>query len=144
MLKNFLSISLIIVILGLNSGLTFITHYCDGEAVESSFSLTQADLDCGMSQEEMKSCSNDKHNQKEVIHKKGCCENEYLSFDADFDYNQAQVTPNTHLDFKFAVAFAYSFVNNHLLLQKEKPSLEAYRPPLINQDISVLHQVFII
>ncbi|PWH85186.1 HYC_CC_PP family protein [Brumimicrobium oceani] len=142
MLKRILSIFLMLVILVLNSGLTYITHYCSGEAVESTISLSHSDLSCGMTSMEMDSCENDEH--KEVIGKKGCCENEYHSISAEIDYNKAQVSANTHIEFKFAVAFAYSFVSNYLFLQEEKPTFETYRPPFIDQDISVLHQVFII
>ena len=131
-----------LVILVLNSGLTFITHYCAGEAVESSISLVHADLSCGMSPAEMSSCSNDKHT--EGIQKKDCCENEYTSISAEIDYNKAQVAENAHLDLKFVAAFAYSFVSNYIFEQEEKQSFESYRPPLLDQDISVLHQVFII
>ena len=142
MLKRILSISLMLVILVLNLGLTHITHYCGGEAVESAFSLVHSDISCGMTPAEMESCSNDKH--KESIQKKGCCENEYTSISADIDYNQSQVTSSPHLDFKFVMAFAYSFVSNNLFLKKDKPSFETYRPPILDRDISVLHQVFII
>lgn len=145
MLKRISSILLILVILVLNSGLTYITHYCGGEAVESTFSLVQSDLSCGMTPAEMEDCTNVEHSEhKESIQKKGCCENEYHSISSDIDYNKTQVTASAHLDFKFVVAFAYSFVSNNLFLKKDKPSFETYRPPFIDQDISVLHQVFII
>lgn len=145
MLKRILSISLMLVILVLNLGLTHITHYCGGEAVESAFSLVHSDISCGMTPSEMEDCANVDYNEhKESIQKKGCCENEYTSISADIDYNQSQVTASPHLDFKFVMAFAYSFVSNNLFLKKDKPSFESYRPPSLDRDISVLHQVFII
>ena len=130
-----------LVILVLNVGLTHITHYCGGEAVESTFSLVHSDISCGMTSAEMESCTNDKHT--EGVQKKGCCENEYTSISADIDYNNTQVAASTHLDIKFLAAFAYSFVSNYFE-QEEKQSFESYRPPCLDQDISVLHQVFII
>jgi hypothetical protein len=131
-----------LVILVLNSGLTYITHYCGGEAVESTFSLVHSDLSCGMTPSEMQSCTNDKHT--EGIQKKGCCENEYTSISAEIDYNKTQLAASSHLDIKFVAAFAYSFVSNYIFEQEEKQSFESYRPPSIDQDIAVLHQVFII
>lgn len=142
MLKRILSISLMLVILVLNLGLTHITHYCGGEGVESAFSLVHSDISCGMTPSEMESCAFDIQNGDEIIQKKGCCENEYTSISAEIDYNKAPVSENNH--FKFVLAFAYSFVANNLFLEKDKPTFKTYRPPFIDRDISVLHQVFII
>lgn len=142
MLKRILSISLMLVILVLNVGLTHITHYCGGEAVESSLSLVHSDLSCGMTSTEMQSCTNDEH--KEAFNKKGCCENEYTSISADIDYNHHQINSDNYVDLKFIVAFAYSYVNNYLFLQEDQPFFIFYRPPILDRDISVLHQVFII
>lgn len=140
--KRILSIFLILVILVINSGLTFITHYCGGKAVKSSISLVHADLSCGMTPTEKQSCTNDNH--IEVIQEKGCCENEYTSISVENNYNKSEVVASSLIDFKIIVAFAYSFVSNYLFLPEEKQSFESYHPPSIEQDISVLHQVFII
>ena len=141
-MKRILSILLILVVLVLNSGLTIITHYCGGEAVESSYSLTHAELDCGMSLEDLQTCTDDPHNKHQSIQKKGCCENQYNSINDNFDFYKSQV--NKSINYNFVIAFVHSIINNNSLLYKDKPSREVYLPPLINQDISVLHQVFII
>ena len=142
MLKRILSIFLMLVILGLNSGLTFITHYCQGEAVESAITLFPSDLSCGMSPAEMQSCTNDDHG--DAIQKKGCCENHYTSFSAESEYDSTPVVVNTHIDFKFVAAFVYSFVLNYTFAIEDKQFFESYHPPYIDKDISVLHQVFLI
>jgi hypothetical protein len=138
-MKQFLAISLAILMLTTNMSVTFATHYCGGKAVKSSISLGHDDLTCGMTKMEDATCVN--HSHEAGITKKDCCENKYtlLSVDDDFK-NPTTVSPN--LDFKFATAFIVAYIHNYLFEKEEFNSLLTHSPPLITQDRSVLFQVF--
>lgn len=75
--NRLLSIGLIGLLLSSQLGLTFITHYCQGVAVESGIAWTSHDaLSCGMEKEEPEApCSSD---GMELL-EKHCCEDEKLT-----------------------------------------------------------------
>ena len=138
-MKRILSILLAILILTTNMSVTFATHYCGGKAVKSSISFGHDNLDCGMAKMDEEKCGKEDHQQR--ITKKGCCENKYTTLSVDEDYsNPVVVSPN--LDFKFVAAFIVTYVNNYFFVKEESNSFIAYSPPLIEQDKSVLFQVF--
>lgn len=138
-MKRILSILLAILMLTTNMSITFATHYCGGKAVKSSISFGHDELSCGMAKMDEKACDEGDHGQK--ITRKGCCENKYTTLSVDDDYsNPGVVSPN--LDFKFVAVFVVVYINNYFFDKEESNSFIAYSPPLIEQDRSVLFQVF--
>lgn len=92
-----------------------------------------------MANMDVKACDEGNHLQK--ITENGCCENKYATLSIADDYsNPAVISPN--LDFKFVAAFVVVCINNFFLNKEEPNSYIAYSPPLIEQDRSVLFQVF--
>lgn len=76
-MNRLLSIGLIGLLLSSQLGLTFITHYCQGVAVESGVAWTSHEgVSCGMEKEKSEApCSSD---DMELL-EKHCCENEKLT-----------------------------------------------------------------
>ena len=130
-------------------GFAIATHYCGGMAVKSKLMLGHEPLDCGMAT--MDKADMDMGNmdeqpcQSEPTHalrlkKTPCCENEYQSLDVEGDYELTVVQPS--LNFEFVAAFAVSFLKVAFLTEIPSPQYANYSPPLIDQDIAILYQVF--
>ena len=125
-------------------GLAIATHYCGGMAVESKLMLGHEPLDCGMATVDTADMD-EQPCQSEQTHalqftKTPCCENEYQSLDVEDDYELTVVQPS--LNFEFVAAFAVSFLKATFLTEIPSPQYANYSPPLIEQDIAVLYQVF--
>ena len=132
-----------------NMGFAIATHYCGGMAVESKLMLGHETLDCGMAT--MVTADMDISNMDEQPCQSGqthalqfkktpCCENEYQSLDIEDDYELTVVQPS--LNFEFVAAFVVSFLKVAFLTEITSPQYANYSPPLIEQDIAVLYQVF--
>ncbi len=122
-------------------GFAVATHYCGGLAVESQIVMGNAVLDCGMANMDQQPCES-MPSQKPEIRKKPCCQNEYQSLDVEDDFKQTIVQSTVNVE--FVAAFIVSFLQVSLASENEAPQFANYSPPLIDQDISVLHQVFLI
>ena len=123
-----------------NVGITFATHYCGGKAVKTSISLGQDDLDCGMSNMDTPCKDQPK---SPTIKRKSCCENQYTQISIDDDYNQTAVE-TLNVDFKFIAVFITSYINFYSFNNTKKPEYLAYSPPLLDHDVQVMNQTFLI
>ncbi|MEP2026175.1 MAG: hypothetical protein ABJH98_07745 [Reichenbachiella sp.] len=136
--RKFISISLAIILLVGNSGFSLATHYCSGLAVESKVVLGHRALDCGMDNMD-KACEKDSPIGIQI--KDGqCCENTYQSLEIEDDFKPS--IAQSHVNVEFVAAFVISFFHLSISSIDEEPQYANYSPPLIDQDISVLHQVF--
>lgn len=88
-MRRFLSIFLILLLLLGNVGWIKATHYCGGEAVKSQWSLTAADVDCGMNATKQEAPANEEQCQPEP-----CCEDTYQHFQVDTETNTASLGIN--------------------------------------------------
>lgn len=139
-MKKFFAILLASLILFMNVGLTVSNHYCGGKLAESSMTFGKGDVGCGMESKKT-SCENPSHENS--IKKKGCCENEFLAFQIDDDYNQTAVE-TLNVDFKFIAVFITSYINFYSFNNTKKPEYLAYSPPLLDHDVQVMNQTFLI
>jgi len=124
------------LLLVVNMSLTFSTHYCGGEAVETSISLGKADVGCGMEDTSADDCDS----PTDGVISKNCCSNEYytLSLDEDYKENTAQEISTLK-----TIVATPGEVNSNLFVAPESSNrLVAYSPPLVERDITVMHQVF--
>lgn len=121
-------------------GFAVATHYCGGLAVESQLVFGHEALDCGMANMD-KDCEIP---PLEGMHltKKPCCQNEYQSLNLEDDFKPT-ITQST-VNVEFVAAFIISFLQLPLFSTNEESQYANYSPPLIDQDIPVLHQVFLI
>lgn len=121
-------------------GFAVATHFCGGLAVESKVVLGHETLDCGMANMD-KGCKSDSPSGTH-LKKKPCCENEYHSLDVEDDFKPTIVQSMVNVE--FVAAFIVTFLHLPLSSTYEAPQYANYSPPLIDQDIPVLHQVFLI
>ncbi|MEQ9304969.1 MAG: hypothetical protein RJQ14_13755 [Marinoscillum sp.] len=136
-MKKVVSISLTLILLLGNIGITHGTHFCGGQAVLSEFMIGQELMDCGMDMMEMRHS-----NEASSFSIPDCCANEYISADTG-EALKPQLTGKKILPLQtvvlpvllYAVEFSRSTDPNLTLI----PS-----PPLIDQDIPVLIQSFLL
>ncbi len=123
-----------------NVGFTMNTHFCGGEAVETSFSIGLHNPDCGMPDMD-RECESIPSKEKQ-IKQKPCCENQHqllqLDENADVQITSIEVHP------VFLVAFIHSFVQPILFANQSLVHNSYYSPPIPDKDIQVLFQIFLI
>ena len=115
------------------------THFCGRLAVEVKLMIGHEHLDCGMADMD-KECEG-KSDEKSHLDKMPCCENEYLNIEVEDEFKPS--VDQTALNFDFVAAFVVSYLEI-FSSDQENPRYTAYDPPLVTQDIPILHQVFII
>lgn len=134
-LKKLMSISLALLLLLGNIGLTVGTHFCGGHAVASEMMIGEKHLDCGMGMMDMSS-----HGDEGTHFSKSCCENQYVSIESEELFKQELSEKVAPVFVAVAVAkflFSFDVERNFQQLGFKDTS-----PPLPDQDIQVLHQVF--
>ncbi len=136
-MKKFFSITLAIYFLATSVGFGVNTHFCYGKAIKSDVQLTQHKLSCGMKIATSSTCAT----HGTAIKKKNCCENHFNAFQVDDDFQLVNVEVNLHP--VFVATFFYSFLLPEVAVEKQ-PSFLAYNPPLVQRDLPVLHQSFLI
>lgn len=123
-----------------NVGLTFATHYCGGKAVKTSIMLGQEHLSCGMTDMESP-C--EKHPESPSVTSKSCCENLYVQFEIEDDYNSSTIV-ETQVQIDSVAAFIISSVNLYSFDASAEAEYLNYAPPLLDLDIPVLIQSFLL
>lgn len=142
-MKKFLSIFLSILLLASSTGVTMATHYCGGLAVKSQLMLGLAGLDCGMNDmDKEKGCETEDDSSESHIKTENCCENQYLSIDSEDTVITKLSIHSPVLKFFLALAFTYLGLPP-TEVDHTTPYLN-YSPPLLAQDIPVLHQSFLL
>lgn len=136
-----MSIFLALLMLISNISFNVNTHYCGGQAVESSFSLGIDDLDCGMH----------KLDQEcdlftpigDLINPKPCCENEHQV--VQFEENIKLPVANKQIDQNDGFVNFLCAVYKAELISEPVNQVFSYRPPsLPEQNQQVLFQTFLI
>jgi hypothetical protein len=138
-MKKFLlkisSVLIACIVLFSTASFTISEHYCGGNLVDSSvFSKAKS---CSLDMEISSSTEGC------IIQKDNCCEdlviqvegqNELISLATDLNFNQ-QV---------FIASFVYSYINLFEELANKNVNFKDYTPPLVNNDLQVLFQTFLI
>ncbi|MEQ6166957.1 HYC_CC_PP family protein [Ekhidna sp. MALMAid0563] len=138
-MKKVISISLALLMLTSHLGFAVGTHFCGGLAVEAKLMIGHEHLDCGMADMDKK-CEG-KSDGKTYLDKMPCCENEYLSIEVEDEFKPT--LEQSTLNFEFVAAFVVSYLDV-FSVDEVNPQYTEYDPPLVTEDISTLHQVFII
>ncbi|MBL3656279.1 HYC_CC_PP family protein [Fulvivirga sediminis] len=138
-MKKLLSIFLAGLMLMASTGITLATHYCGGYAVESEIMLGQHMLGCVMQMDTGCSSSKDQQVVKPV---NNCCDNDYQTVSADNTVLTKVALDAVNL--QFLAAFTYTF----LAIQPDYSLVEIHKtndpPPLLDQDIHILNQSFLL
>jgi hypothetical protein len=143
MMKQIFSILLSFILLASHSYLTFGTHFCGGEAVESRILFGETHLGCGMMDME-ESCNDPEESNKSQTSFDNipCCENDYQTIQVSDEYVK-EATPIT-INVDFALAFVYATLNLDLLPNSTQKSFTEYFAPLLKIDLQALLQTFLI
>ncbi|MGM0478287.1 MAG: HYC_CC_PP family protein [Bacteroidota bacterium] len=138
MLKRISAILLSVLLLVVNMSLTFSTHYCGGEAVETAVSLGKATVGCGMEKPNASPCDNE--DAMAHIGKEDCCQNTHFTIAVEEDYVQNGTAEPVQLitDALPASVYSVQLPDSHFTVS----AFIAYSPPQVRQNRQVLHQVF--
>lgn len=123
-----------------NIGLTMNTHFCGGYAVESTFSLGLANLDCGMPDMEQ-ACDSEKTDSPS-IKPIPCCENQHQVLEVDENLETHSPTIEINPDFLFA--FVLVSAQPELFAHIQADKYREYTPPFPDLDRQVLFESFLI
>jgi len=138
-MKRVFAIFLALLILTTNVGLTFATHYCGGKPVKTDVSLLgHFDIGCGMEDKD-NSCDN----PEIPAIKSSCCQNRSVELSIEDDFRSPKIIKNT-VEYKFVAAFVTTYINLYLLDASAETEYLDYLPPLLDHDIPVLVQSFLL
>lgn len=137
-MRKGLSIFLASLILVTGVGISFNTHYCGGKIHTTSIGILNLnELSCGMENGDEASCENTLNSVSA-----DCCKNHIQLFQLEDEFNLPTFTLNINFDFVFTPAVLFTPVD--LPTSAEILNRFKYKPPLIDYDIPVLIQSFLI
>ncbi|PCJ81218.1 MAG: hypothetical protein COA49_05775 [Bacteroidetes bacterium] len=140
-MKQLFSIFLATLMLVSNMGVTLATHYCGGKAVMSAFALGEMELSCGMSADD--TCTHSSGTSSDSLENKTCCQNKYLQLDVDDVKSlDAAVAIDNASNNVYLVYNTIQLYSSQILQIPTK--YEYYSPPLIERDIIILVQSYLI
>jgi hypothetical protein len=135
-MQKAISILLAVLMLASSTGVTYAKHFCGDYEVLSTITFGEKSLSCGMSMDS-DNCDDDK---QEPI---DCCKNKYNNVDTDDNF--AKTSFNLHLNAPFVASFVAVFIIQQVEINQQAHHLYAdYDPPPLDEEITILHQVFII
>ena len=137
-LKKITCISLSLILLLGNIGVTFGTHICDGQAVVTEVMFGEKHLDCGM----VKMDLNEVDIENQYIFKPQCCDNQYLSIDIEEHFK-------IDISHELAPIFVALAVSNipftiELDFNVDRSLPGDSCPPFPKQDFQIFYQLFLI
>jgi hypothetical protein len=136
--KKIIAISLVIILIASNVGLSVNTHFCGGEAVERSLSIGIDRLSCGMP-EAIKETSTSSNS---LLQAKSCCEDAHQLVELDEDAETT--TLSSLINVPFLVAFTTNFIAPIHFTAATTPKYAHHYPPIPKPDLQVLFQSFLI
>ena len=136
-------------------GFSIDVHFCGGEIETIGFygkadecdMMKKAEMQkqthaCCPSQKKVKThCS--KNTKKNSISKKSCCQNETFVLQSTDDGQTSNTFDLANVDLTFVALFVYNQLFN-FEGEADLNNFNHYSPPLIPQDVIILHQVFLI
>lgn len=136
-MKKCIALFLSLLMLGSQIGFALSTHYCGGKVSGVAISLVEEKVSCGM-EAMQEACAS----MADGISEQSCCDDKSHIIQLDEDFQKNQRFSNIETEFLAVFAVHYFLLFDQPLKAKEytKPPL----PPLIQQDIQVLHQSFLI
>jgi hypothetical protein len=136
-MKSIISIILTSMILFFSAGLKVATHYCGDMAVSSSLTTDGYVEGCGMDKMETKGCNSENPSAS----KKNCCSDQVVSLEIQDEYQSTEKTDALDLDFlsAFIQVFITAKFNSY-----EEIEFKDYSPPLVQHNVLVEHQTFLL
>ena len=133
--KKIISISLVIILIASNIGLSMNTHFCGGKAVETSLSIGIDRLTCGMPLSKKTPLPSESSFQA-----KPCCEDQHEIVELDGDAESTSAT--SLISVPFLVAYSAAFIQSTLFVTAHNTHFPYDSPPIPKQDTQVLFQSF--
>ncbi|VAV82441.1 hypothetical protein MNBD_BACTEROID02-1455 [hydrothermal vent metagenome] len=134
-LKNITSLFLAFLVLFSTMSLTINEHYC-GDILVDITVFTNVNS-CGMDMHSSET------NSQNIITKNQCCNNEHIVKKGQDELNIS--TNSLSFDQQlFVASFIYSYINLFEGLDNKITPFKDYSPPIVNKDIQVLYQTFLI
>lgn len=137
-MKSIFATILACLILFFSAGFKIATHYCGEVAVSTILTTDGVAEGCGMEETSSKDCNS----ESSSVSKKSCCNDDVVNLEIEDDYQ-----PNEKADYSvnldFVQAFVYLFINN-LFDESKEIEFKEYPPPLVQHNILVEHQTFLI
>ena len=132
---KFGAVSMAFLVLFTTMSFTVNMHYCGEMLVDYSF--TQHVKTCGMDvQTSPESCDSN-------ITKDSCCKDKQLIVEGEdnikLSFENLSLEQQT-----FLATFVYSYIDLFEIVEENNDSFKDYSPPYLIEDISVLHQTFLI
>lgn len=123
-MRKALSISLLMLFITATIGVTVSKHFCGGKLADTSLFSAAS---CGCGDKDMEG---------------NCCSNESEFFQMDEDY----IITSADIDFKlkFTLAFLSAFIDSFFIEEYNSSDYSNYKPPLLNSDIPILVQSFLL
>lgn len=133
--KNTTSLFLAFLVLFSTMSFTIEMHYCGGALVDAAI-FKQAKT-CGIEMHQSNTYS------ENVILKKECCKNDHIVKEGQNEL-QTSINPLSFDQQLFVASFVYYYINLFEGLDEKIIPFKDYSPPLIDKDVQVLYQTFLI
>lgn len=137
-MKVSISILLALLVFFSSVGMAKTTHFCMGMEMKSEIGFGEKHVDCGMNMP-MDHSENESDNHQDP---ESCCENVTTQLQVDDEVQLKKV--NSDFSINFAVALVQVFVFGVDSDSFEGDQFPTSSPPLIEQDLQVLYQSFLI
>jgi len=120
-------------------GLAKTIHLCMGIEIESAIGFSTSHIECEMAKKKP-NCHSDKDSSEHE--EKDCCDEEFELLVLDQELQKA--TLNLDISSEFVVSLVYTFFGVSIFPTEKNANYTDYPPPVLRQDLQVLHQSFLI
>jgi hypothetical protein len=138
--KKALSIFLSALLFFSSTGFTVSNHYCKGSLEKVKIGFSSENLSCDMMKTEP-TCK--RHPAANKMKKTNCCSNQFIHFSLPDTFEKVSVQ-KTEINPDFLVAYILVSKGYDPFVHEKDHSFLFYSPPLLERDIPVLVQSFLI
>jgi len=120
-------------------GLAKTIHLCMGTEMESAIGFSTIEIECEMAKKKA-----DCHSKSDTTshEEKDCCDEEFELLVLDQELQKS--TLNLDISPEFVVSLVYTFFGVSIFQAEKNENYTDYPPPVLRQDLQVLHQSFLI
>jgi hypothetical protein len=137
-MKRIIALFLSILMLASTAGVSLATHYCKGKVYKSSICFISGNpLGCGMEKNTDSGTVNDNFSISS-----NCCKNHSQTLHVEDSYKTTSNAVNCHA--LFSMVYIFSYHQFALLVNSTFEKHKSYNPPLLNHDVPVMIQSFLI
>lgn len=135
-----------LLIMVVTTGFSISQHFCQGELLDFTLFGDAEPCEMAMSGNDLPPCHNQDSADQSTgsFTKKPCCENHDATVAGQDTPTLLKSIDSLIPSVKFLAAFAYTVFYNYLALRDKNTLFTEYRPPLIQRDIPVFIQSFLI